>query len=275
MKIIILFSFFFFLFSAVNVEGRGRFNYQTINFKINPDKIDDTLAFISKLEANCHVKLYGSKSLRKINILDKSHIFGLQKMIYLIELGYDEGAMVDFPWKHQIILDEKGKLLGILSGINCRFVTILYKSSPFLVLVKATAKGNGQHEVYMIKNNKLVNVLNFPSDFCVRTYDAHGDQTVNIPNELSLNIEDNNHDGFNDIVFTGYIELIMGVSKDNQWFNMSKNTNGQLVTYSITNPFKKIPVKYVFIYNLTSKTFIPQKKYNEFCLDNLYRFIYN
>lgn len=73
------------------------------------------------------------------------------------------------------------------------------------------------------------------------------------PNELNFKVKDFNHDGYNDISFYGQIVYIKTQLKCGDWYD-SETINGEHIEYSIDNPFKKIPVEYIFI--LTNKLVI-------------------
>ena len=241
---------------------------------INDYPVKDSMAFIDALKKNCHLEVDNEdKQTEKIDHFTKLTLYGSTKFIYLIELDWHSGSMATFPWKYQIIFDEKGKLLKVLHGIRYELIKIFPNSSPFLLSVISTARGNGGHELYRIKNDKLVDVIKYPANFCVRTYDAHEDETVNQPTEFALTLKDVNKDGYNDLVFSGNILLIMGVSKDNSWYD-TETLNGKEVTYSPKNPFKTIPIKLNFIYNPHTEIFSPDKDYSNYCTEKLYKLIY-
>ena len=56
--------------------------------------------------------------------------------------------------------------------------------------------------------------------------------------------------------------LIQGQTKDGVWFD-SETINGKTITYSIDNPFKNIPVEFVFLYDKQSGHFIAKENYKE------------
>lgn len=138
-----------------------------------------------------------------------------------------------------------GKLVKTLSGQRFDFITIFPHQKPFLLTITATAKGNGGHELYKISADTLENVYEGYYDYDVRTYDAHQDNRIYEPNELTLKVKDFNNDGFNDISFNGKIVLIQVQTKNGDWYD-SETINGKTVTYSVGNPFKKIPVEFIF-----------------------------
>ena len=258
-------------------QTKAHFSYQTKPFKrINtyPD-IKDSSTFIRELKDNCHLEVEdGSRKIEKIDHFTKFKIYGSEKSFFLVEFNWHSGCMATYPWKYQVIFDESGKLLKVLHAIRFELVSIFPESPPFLLSVVSTAKGNGQHELYRVKNGNLINTIKYPENFCVRTYDAHEDMTINIPNELILHIEDVNKDGYNDLVFSGNIVLIMAVSNKNVWYDR-ENDKSTTINYSKDNPFKKIPIKITFFYNPQSGTFYPKGNYTKYCTDNLYKLVYH
>jgi hypothetical protein len=80
-------------------------------------------------------------------------------------------------------------------------------------------KGNGNHQIYKMTNGKLVTVLDENLEFHLQTYDAHEDNRINEPNELSIQAKDFNQDGFNDISFKGKVVYLQGQDKNGIWFD--------------------------------------------------------
>lgn len=112
------------------------------------------------------------------------------------------------------------------------------------MIVIATAKGNGGHEIYKISADTLENVYEGYYDYDVQTYDAHEDQSINEPFELNIAFKDENKDGFNDIVFTGQKLMLGKYTKDSSWYDVE---NGK--SFSIENPAERISIKYIFLYD--------------------------
>lgn len=171
---------------------------------------------------------------------------------------YGNGSMASYPWKYQLLLTSNGNLVELLSGQRFDFVTIFPNQNPFLMTVTATAKGNGGHEIYKISENRLENV--YESD--IKTYDAHEDNKIYESYELVLKIKDFNNDGYNDISFYGKIVFIQGQTKNGDWFD-GETINGKAITYSVDNPFKKIPVEFVFLYDKKTGHFKAKENYTE------------
>jgi len=170
--------------------------------------------------------------------------------------------MVEFPWKYQLLLTTEGKLVKTFSAQRYDFVQIFPNQNPFLLVVVATAKGNGGHEIYKISTDTLENVYEGYYNYKIQTYDAHQDHTIYEPNELTLKIKDYNNDGFNDIAFVGKIVLIQGRTKNGIWFDY-EIINGDTVTYSIDNPFEKIPVEFIFLYDKQTEHFKAKEDYEK------------
>ena len=238
--------------------------------------ISDSSAFIKRLKINCHITPdveYGH-SIERITAFQKLKIYGSAREVYLLEYSWQKGSNVTFPWRYQLIFDQSGRLILSLSAIRFQLLSVFPKSDPFLLVLNSTYRGNGNHKLYRFKNGKMVNVLNYPRSFCVETYDADADETINIPNELKLNVTDVNNDGYNDLKFSGILALTMGISSDGTWYD-SEIINNKLVEYSILNPYKKIPINVVFFYDSKTGLFSPTCCYQRYCVDSLYKLVYN
>lgn len=233
--------------------------------------IKDTTKFITELRQIFGLEVDESsfqKANEKITTYKKVKIYGSDNDYFFIEYDYGDGSGSAFPWKYQILLTTDGKLVKTLSGQRFEFVEIFKNENPFLLTVIGTSKGNGGHEFYKFSADTLENVYEGYFDYAVRTYDAHEDNRIYEPNELTLKIKDFNNDGFNDIAFVGKIVLIQGQTKNGDWFD-SETVNGKTITYSIDNPFKKISVEFVFLYDKQTGHFKAKENYTEkYGLDN-------
>lgn len=213
--------------------------------------IADTNKFIVDLRQAFDLKVDESpyqQANEKITEYKKMKIYGSDDEYIFIEYDYGVGSGATFPWKYQLILTTDGKLVKSLSGHRFELVEIFENENPFLLTVVSTSKGNGGHELYKISADTLQNVYEGYFDHTVRTYDAHQDEWVFEPNELKFQVKDFNKDGFNDISFNGKIVLVQGQTKNGDWYD-SELINGKTVTYSVDNPFKKVSVEFVFLYD--------------------------
>jgi hypothetical protein len=213
--------------------------------------IKDTTKFIADLRQIFELEVDESsfqKANEKITTFKKVKIYGSDNDLFFIEYDYRDGSGAAFPWKYQILITKDGKLVKTLSGQRFEFVEIFKNENPFLLIVTGTSKGNGGHELYKFSADTLENVYEGYFDYAIRTYDAHQDNRIYEPNELTLKVKDFNNDGYIDISFYGTIVLIQGQSKNGDWFD-SETINGKTITYSVDNPFKKIPVEFVFLYD--------------------------
>jgi len=225
------------------------FQYQTVPFEIEKyyPKVSDTTSFLKALVENCH--LYSNeRSSKRLENLKKFKLNGSTKYFYYIEYSYPISSNAEFPGRYQIILDDKGNLLKIISAVRIDVVKILPFEKYYLFALLSTAHGNGGHEVYKITKDTLEQVLDGFLGYRPQTYSTGYDNEVNIPYELHHKFLDENNDGFNDIVFFGkvrYSKIDLGTQD------------------------KTSPVKFIFLYNKTNGHFIEKEDYSE-----KYKFIY-
>lgn len=231
-------------------EKTDEFNLQTNRFTLvnSFPKISDTLEFIKNLKENCHLEDDVHNNFETISYFKKVKLFGSDKEFYIIEYDFQDGSTAAFPWKHQLVFDMTGKLIKIFSDIRLDLVKIFPKENLFLFGVSSTGHGNGWHQVSKINTDTIENVYTGFLGNRPQTYDRDADNTINEPYEFHYRISDINHDGFNDIVFYGKIVLIQGRTKSGVWYD-TETRDGKVLSYSINNPFKKIPVTFVFLYN--------------------------
>jgi hypothetical protein len=233
--------------------------------------IKDTTRFIADLRQIFGFKVDESPSQKaneKISAYKKVKIYGSGNDYFFIEYDYGVGSGASYPWKYQLLITADGKLVKTLSAQRFDFIEIFKNESPFLMTVNGTSKGNGGHEIYRISADTLENVYEGYFDYDLRTYDAHEDNRIYEPNELIFRIKDFNNDGFNDISFSGKIVLIQGQTKNGDWFD-TETINGKALTYSVDNPFRKIPVEFIFLYDKQTGHFKAKENYTKkYELDN-------
>jgi len=241
-----------------SLQPENNFSLKLLDFPIIKDSAD----FISSLKQTYNIESDIDKGNEKITTFKKVKIYGSNDDFFFVEYDYEDGYMVEFPWKYQLLLTTEGKLVKTFSAQRYDFVQIFPNQNLFLLVVVATAKGNGGHEIYKVSADTLENVYEGYYNYEVRTYDANQDISIYEPNELNLKINDYNNDGFNDIAFVGEIVLIQGRTKDGVWYD-TEIINGDTITYSIDNPFEKIPVEFIFLYDKETKHFKAKEDYVE------------
>lgn len=228
-------------------------------------RISDTIQFISALRQAFNIEVDESpsqKATEKITTYRKVKIYGSDKDYIFLEYDYKEGSMAAYPWKYQILMTMDGNLIKSISGQRFEFKEIFPNQNPFLLEVIATAKGNGGHEIYKITADTLENVYEGYYNFDIQTYDSHGDNKIYEPYELKFIVKDFNRDDYNDIAFEGNLVYIQGKTKEGIWFD-DEIINGQTITYSYDNPFKKVPIKFEFLYDVKTGHFKAKENYNK------------
>ena len=225
----------------------------------NFPKITDTIQFISELRQTFDLKIHESPVQKKdeeITTYKMVKLYGSDKNYIFIEYDWKVGSMGEFPWKYQLLLTTKGKLIKTLSGNRFDFVTIFPNQNPFLMIVSQTAKGNGGHEIYKISTDTLENVYEGYYDYNLQTVSTGEGLYAFEPEELNSEFIDENNDSFNDIVFSGKKLMLGKYTKDSLWYDIE---NGK--PFTIQNPANRIPVKYIFIYDKQTGHFKAKEKY--------------
>lgn len=223
--------------------------------------IKDTALFISELVNTFNLDVHESqvqKENEKIKSFKKVKLYGSDKDYIFIEYDWYNGSMAEFPWKYQLLMTTDGRLIKKLSGMRFEFVSIFPEQNSYLLILNATARGNGGHEIYRMTSDTLQNVYEGYVDYKLTTYDAHEDISIFEPNELRIRFEDENKDGFNDIVFSGQ-ELMLGkYTKDSLWYDVEEGK-----PFTVNNPAYRNSVKYIFLYDKLSGTFKSKKRYTQ------------
>lgn len=236
--------------------------------------IKDSAVFIAALKTNCHLTGADGTTTEKITAFTKTRLAGAAGNYFLVEYSHNDSAAISFPGKYQLLFNSNGTLLKVFAALQYALVKIQDKEPPYLMLVEATPNGTGTHAFYKMENNQLVNVYKGFYDKCLYTYDALEDETVNEPFALNVSFQDVNKDGYKDIVFKGKIVLIQAVTKNGLWYDVKISKGQPQVSYSIDNPFRKIDVEYVFLYNKNDHRFEPMKDYSKYCTNNLALLLY-
>ena len=256
--------------SIVGEENADSFDYQLTPFtlvKEYPEILDTTL-FIRELRENCHITgiyfRWGDSVLHEtINIFKKIELNGINKKYFLIEYDWHgDEPNTEFPWKKQFLFDSSGILIKIFQDLHVGLLKIFPNQNSFLLTLTSSARGNGGHKIYKVSDDTLENIYEGYYDYNTQTYDAGEDRWIYEPNELKLSVKDFNNDGNNDIAFEGKLVLIQGVTKDNIWYDYETFNGKDTISYSIDHPFKKLPLRYVFLYNSKTGHFVKSNKYS-------------
>ncbi len=229
---------------------------------VNYPVINDTAKFISELIYKFDLEIDSDDPIGKgeITAFQKMKLYGSNKSFFLVEYDWHRGCMVLYPWKYQLVFNEKGKLITRLNSVRFELVQVFPGKNPCLLSLTSTAHGNGGHHLYKISADSLENIYDGINDYRVKTYDADQNCCVNEPRELNIKIQDTNNDGFNDLIFYGKILLIMGRSKTGNWYD-NAIINGDTIKYSIENPFDSLDIKLIFEYDSLSGHFKAKEDY--------------
>jgi hypothetical protein len=227
--------------------------------------IKDSASFILELKKLSKIdSLRSQGATEKITFFKKIKLNGSNQDFIFIEYNsghdYETGVGTEFPWKYQFLFDVQGHLIKSFYGLRFQLVEIFPNQNPFLLILTSTYRGNGGHEIYKISTDTLENVYDGYNEYAIKTYDSYEDSKIYSPNELSLEIKDYNSDGFKDLIFTGKLILIQGVTNNGSLYD-TQVKNGKKVEFSAENPFKKIPVRYVFLYDIKGGHFKAKDDY--------------
>lgn len=207
-------------------------------------KINNEKAFIKALKQNLHYEEERTlPRIETINYFKKIKLFGSNNEFYLLEYDYHDGSTSGYPWKDQFVFTKAGKLVGQMHSMRVDVVTIFPGKLPFLFTVSSTGHGNGWHNVYRIRNGKMIDVYDHFLGNRPQTYTTGGGSAANIPKELYHRFTDVNKDGFTDIVFYG---------KTRYYKNDAD-----------ANPPTIINVRYVFLYHPNTGHFTEREDYSK------------
>lgn len=184
-----------------------------------------------------------------IRAFKKIKIYGSLREYYLVEYDYRVGSSASFPWKYQVLFDTAGYWIGTFEGIRYELITADPKQNPYFLVVYSTAKGNGGHAIYTLRNDSLSLVLN-TQEMGIQTYDKHEDMSVFEPDELNLSFTDMDRDGNLDIVFSGKKLMLGKYTPDSFWYDTEQDT-----PFSKENPASIEQVKYIFFQDPLTGTF--------------------
>lgn len=248
------------------------FDYQTTAFTLVKKfpRITDTTAFIRELRANCHITgdefpVYDSTHPASINFFRKIKINGSIKDYYIVEYDWHgDGPNIEFPWKKQFLFDTTGKLIKVFQALRIESKKIFPNQESFLMELTSSARGNGGHRIYKVTSDTLENIYEGYYNYDVQTYCAYQSGLwLFEPYELNLSVKDINEDGYNDLTFSGKLVLIEGLTKDSIWYNYIVDKNNDTIEYSPEHPFKKLPLRYTFLYNPKTGHFVESDTYSK------------
>lgn len=227
--------------------------------------IKDTVNFIKQLKEFGNLELCAfperPEFKERITYYKRLRLYGSNEEYILCEYDYGSGCSAGFPWKYQLLFTPEGKLLITLGAFRFELLKVFPNQNPFLLIVISSARGNGGHQLFKVSGDTLENVYEGYTDYQTKTYDAHQDYAIYEPNELKISVKDLDRDGYADLTFSGKLILIQGLTKDSMWYDYEIR-DSDTISYSVDHPFKKLPVRYVYLYNGKSGHFVESKKYS-------------
>ena len=127
-------------------------------------------------------------------------IQGAKKKIFLIEYDWKDGAMSQYPWKIQALIDNEGNLIKLLSAVNFELLKTKDTMQNLIKCSYSSAKSVGYHEIYNF-NNDTLNLL-FDGSQAI-TIDGYAQPKYFEPEELELTINYDDKNEFSDLSFKG------------------------------------------------------------------------
>jgi hypothetical protein len=170
-------------------------------------RITDSSFFINSIIKNADFSV-DSDYMRYppvISDFKKSKLAGSNHYYFIIELDWQDGPMVSFPWKTQLIFSEKGIFQNQLFATHYSLIKKEVNENPFLLAMFTNSRSNGQHMLYGIFKDSFYCYFNEP----VQTIDGFADNTIYEPEELSVSFEDKNKDSIKDLVIKGKKRVII------------------------------------------------------------------
>lgn len=234
------------------------------NMILNYPVIKDSICFKTKLIEDYDLFVGGKRiDQTDINYFKKINVCkGNDSSYYLLEFDYHDWSMASHPWKYQLLFNHKAELIKIFYADSLKMLKVFDNEAPMIVEISSTAKGNGAYSFYQFEGDSLINIFKGFSEYLPRLVDEHQDHTVNEPAALNYVAIDVNCDGFRDLYFFGKLVLIEEYVPEIGWIG-GYTQNDISVKYSIDNPYKKIPIEYVFLYDPKLNRFIEKENYFE------------
>jgi len=248
---------------AAHATPLARKAHKTFKYVNDYPAIKDSLAFMNELRAVCQLRVHDSPVQakgQKITAFKKIKLYGSDKDYFLIEYNWAAGDMASYPWQYQVVLSANGIPIKVIAGERFELVEIFSGQKPFLLATIVTSFGNGGHRIYKVTADSLENVYEGYYDYDVRTVDRHEDLDAFEPEELNISFKDYNKDGLNDIIFSGEKLLLYETTPDGLKYD-TRVINGKSVPFTPDDPAKRIPVKYIFLYDKTTRHFKAREKY--------------
>lgn len=205
------------------------------SFYNNPEKLLQQLGIF-----------YGQEqtSSTTITAFERQQLYGLKDSVWFVNcssMTSTDSSCLYPTTNTQYIFDHQGYLIHKDQAAMAQFIPAVLDSMPLYMTIQHDCMGNGQHHFYMYQQGALIDIFNVLMDNTPKTYDANPDEGMFYNKHLKVFIQDNNKDGYPDIVLKG------------KWLVL-ENQKGQ--KYSPSRPFKIQTIQYPFIYKPTKEYFL-------------------
>lgn len=179
-----------------------------------------------------------------ITAFERQQLYGLKDSVWFVNcssMTSTDSSCLYPTTNTQYIFDHQGYLIHKDQAAMAQFIPAVLDSMPLYMTIQHDCMGNGQHHFYMYQQGALIDIFNVLMDNTPKTYDANPDEGMFYNKHLKVFIQDNNKDGYPDIVLKG------------KWLVL-ENQKGQ--KYSPSRPFKIQTIQYPFIYKPTKEYFL-------------------
>jgi hypothetical protein len=135
----------------------------------------------------------------KITHYERVQIYGAEEALIVLEVKFQQSAMVAYPWKTQFVFTASGELMAMFHAEEYATLVVHDRGGAYLMMKMGNARGiDGTTEIYGVKGGELSSAY----DGSLVTHEENMDGDMY---EMLASAGDKNGDGHNDIVFTGTI----------------------------------------------------------------------
>ncbi len=177
-----------------------------------------------------------------------SPLYGLEDSIWLIDLKLPNDSLcAPFGKHYQLIFNAKGQLIHEDSAAQAELLELWEDQPPLLMTFNHDCNHLGQHHFYKYEKGVLIDIFNVLMESTPPTFDqdATADGIIYQPSMMDLRIEDQNKDGWNDLVFRAQKLILRGPDSSK--------------TYTLWRPYRREAMEYVFLFQKNEDWFVQKQ----------------